>query len=155
MDPFQPAEFLLKKGVILKATQVDLNFFFFNSISYSSCSLSHGSLTFCLCWLILDPPEFQSPPRGLSTRSQVPCDKVQVQIPSADSEELLGSFGKSCLGASRRNWRLPEMLRAGHRGIPEQELNPSATSLGFHLVLLFSRGFQLPSAQTQIYPEFQ
>lgn len=91
-----------------------------------------------------DPHPEVSPnsPRFLFTKSSCPL----LQIPSADSEELLGRLGKSCLGASRRKWRLPEMLRAGHGVVPDQELNGSATSLEFHLVLLFSRGFQLPSA---------
>lgn len=82
MDPFQRAELLqdralLQKGVILKATQED--FIIFNIISCSSCS-PMVLLTFCVCWLILDPPEFRSPPRGLSKQSQVSFHKVQLSL---------------------------------------------------------------------------
>lgn len=56
--------------------------FFFFKLHFLQLLLSHGSLTFCLCWLILDPPD---PHPEVSPHSpRFVFDKAKVSL-AADS----------------------------------------------------------------------
>lgn len=127
MDPFQRAELLLNEGVILKATQVDFIFFFLMPFP-AGLALFHGSLTFCLCWLILDPPQFQCPPRGLSTQSQAPCDKVRSRFLQQTVQSSLAGLGnpvgcqqeegEAAQGRPQRNSRAGAQAKCSFPWIP-------------------------------------